>query len=87
MKYNYQCDLLKNSSAAWLAGAGVRLTPGGGGVGGSLIKLDLYFVQQIVHITPLREDDSLLESEENKVVIGGTEAEASTVSRCHGYLD
>lgn len=86
MKYNYQCDLLKNSSAAWLAGAGVRLTPGGWG-GGSLIKLDLYFVQQIVHITLLREDDSLSESQENKVVIGGTEAEASAVSRCHGYLD
>lgn len=54
--------------------------------GGSLIKLHLYFVQQIVHITPLRGDDLLSESQENKVVISETEAEA-TAGRCHGYLD
>lgn len=30
--------------------------------GFSLIKLDLYFVQQIVHITLMQEDNSLSES-------------------------
>lgn len=55
-------------------------TKGGGGRGCSLIRLNLSFVQQIVHITLLRGDDSLSESQQNNVV-GKTEAEASTVSR------